>query len=89
MVGFSKESPRQIRQALAATPAGSTDFSVSLSEDNLAAHYCWAEGFEIHFDGEHYRCTHKMERSTRSYDIPDEAEAVRKFIRIACQAKQY
>lgn len=89
MAGFSDESLKRIREALNAVPAGGTDFHVHLTQDEISAHYLWSEGFEVRFNGERYYCTHHMERATRYFEIPDEAEAVRRFISIACHAKRY
>ena len=89
-MSFSQESLQRIRKELDAVPAGATsEFSMHLDTDEICAHYYWSEGIEIRCHDGRYICIQHLERSTKTYEIPDEAEAVEKFIRIACRAKAY
>ena len=90
MAGFSEESLDRIRQELNAVPAGNSDFRFHISADCLEAHYFWSEGIEIRWHGreERYICTQHLERSTRTFEIPSEVEAVEKFISVAGSAKR-
>lgn len=87
MAGFSPASLARIQKELNATPAGNSDFDFRLSTDEISARYLWSEGIEIRFDGARYLCTQRLERSTQYFEIPDEAQAVEKFLRIARHRK--
>ena len=89
-MSFSKESLQHIKKELNAVPYGGiSDFSMHLYEDEIRANYFWNEGFVIRCQDGHYICIHHMERSTKTYEISTEAEAVEKFISIARRQKQY
>lgn len=87
MAGFSEKSLEKIRAALRTTPAGNDDFSMQLSSDEISAHYLWSEGISIRFEEGKYICTQHLERATRHYEIPDEEQAVAKFVDITCHRK--
>ena len=89
-MSFSQESLQQIKKELDAVPdGGKSDFSIHLDTEEIRAHYYWSEGIEIRWQNGRYICTQHLERSTKTYEIPNEADAVEKFIRIARHAKAY
>ena len=89
-MSFSKESLQRIKEELDAVPAGGrSDFSMHLDTDKISAHYYWSEGITIRPQDGRYICTQHLERAIRTFEIPTEAEAVKKFIRIARSAKAY
>ena len=76
-MAFSQESLQRIRKELDAVPLGTnSDFSMNLDTDKIRAHYLWSEGIEIRLQDGRYICTQHLERSTKTYEISNEAEAV-------------
>ena len=89
-MAFSEESLQRIKQELDAVPdSGRAEFSMHLCADEIRAHYFWSEGIEIHCRDGRYICTRHLERSTKTCEIPSEAEAVEEFIQTARHFKAY
>ena len=82
MSAFSEESLARIMQALASCERRNPLYHDELTQDRLAASFGYGESIEIWLENGKYQSRQQRERSTVIDVYPDEAAAVKHFIRV-------